>query len=81
MIIRSRSRRRSDFKVFGSPDWPLFPATLLSDGDSVYSRENLFEILGTPEKTCLKVTGSPVKTCSIFGSRNDFQSDLPPLWM
>ena len=27
-------------KIFGSPDMPVFPATLLSDGDSVYSRKN-----------------------------------------
>jgi len=36
-----------------SPDLSIFLIDLLSDGDSVYSRENLFEILGTPEKTCL----------------------------
>ena len=27
-------------KIFGSPDMPVFPATLLSDGHSVYSRKN-----------------------------------------
>jgi hypothetical protein len=38
----------------------------LSDGDSVYSRENLFEILGTPETTGLIRKGTPVKTCWKF---------------
>ena len=49
-------------KLFGSPDWPVFPATLLSDRDSrlrvefllktdsgypnVYLREKLFEFFG-----------------------------------
>jgi len=28
-----------------------------------YSRENLFEILGTPVKISLENTGTPVKTC------------------
>jgi len=36
-------------KIFGSPDMPVFPATLLSDGDSVYSRENPFEIWDTQD--------------------------------
>ena len=31
----------------------VFPDTLFSDRDSVYSRGNMFEILETPEKTCL----------------------------
>jgi len=53
-------------KIFGTPDMPVFPATLLSDGDSVYSRENLLEIVGTPEKTCLICTGTPEKTCWKF---------------
>jgi len=39
---------------------------LLSAGDSVYSRENLLEILGTPVITCLICTGTPVKTCWNF---------------
>jgi len=46
-------------KTFGSPDMPVFPATLLNGGDSVYSRENLVEIFGTPYKTCLICTGTP----------------------
>ena len=45
-------------------------------GTPVYSRENLFENLGTPVKSCLKVTGTPVKTCWNLGSRNHFRSDL-----
>jgi len=53
-------------KIFGSPDMPVFPATLSSAGDSVFSRETLFKILGTPEKTCFTCTGTPVKTCWKF---------------
>jgi len=32
---------------------PVYPVTLLSDGDSLYSRETLLGIFGTPEETCL----------------------------
>jgi len=53
-------------KIFGSPDYPVFLDSLLSDGDSVYSSQTLFEILGTPEETCLICTGTPVKTCWKF---------------
>jgi len=35
---------------------------LLSDRGSVYSNKNLFEILGTPVKTCLICTRTSVKT-------------------
>ena len=48
----------------------------MSDGDSVYSRETSFEMLGTPEKTCLICTGTPVKTAGKFGSRNYVKGDL-----
>ena len=46
--------------------FPVFLETHLSDWDSVYSRVNQIEILGTPEKTCLICTGTPVKTCWKF---------------
>jgi len=49
-------------EIFGSQDSPVFPLFFCIDGDSVYSHEILFEILGTPEKTCLLYTGTPVKT-------------------
>jgi len=49
-------------KIFGSPDLTVFLLDLLSAGDSVYSRENLLENLGTPVKTCLICTGNAVKT-------------------
>ena len=49
-------------KIFGSPDLTVFLLDLLSAGDSVYSRENLLENLGTSVKTCLICTGTPVKT-------------------
>ena len=45
---------RIRLKIFASPDLSVFLINVLSDGDSVYSRENLFEILGTPVKPCLK---------------------------
>jgi len=54
------------FKIFGSSDYPVFLDSLLGDGDSVYSHEILCEILGTPGKTCLICTGTPVKTCWKF---------------
>ena len=49
-------------KIFGSPGLSVFLMDLLSDGDSMYSRENSFEILRTPVKTCLICTGTLVKT-------------------
>jgi len=72
----SCSWRRSDLKYLHLQIWTVFPSTLLSDGDSVYSRETLWEILETPKKTCLICTGTPVKTCWKFGSRNYLKSDL-----
>jgi len=47
-------------KIFASQDSPVIPAFFCSDRDSVYSRENLFKIVGAPEKTCLICTGTPV---------------------
>ena len=53
-------------EIFGSLDLPDFRVDLLNDGDAVYSRENLFRILGTPVKTCLICLGTPVKICWKF---------------
>jgi len=50
-----RLKKHLDFQIL------RFHRNILSDGDSVYSREHPFEILGTPEKTCLICTGTPVK--------------------
>jgi len=47
-------------QMFGSGDLPDFRVDLLSNGDYIYSRETLFEILGTPEKLCLICMGTPV---------------------
>ena len=47
-------------EIFASQDSPVIPAFFFSDRDSVYSRENLFKIVGAPEKTCLICTGTPV---------------------
>jgi len=62
----SRSRRRSDSTYLDLQIFSVFPETLLSDRDSVYSREDQLEILRTPRKTCLICTGTPVKTCWKF---------------
>ena len=59
--------------IVGSPDLPDFPVDLFSDGDFVYSSKNLFEILGTPVKTCLICTGTAEKTCWKFWQTNFFQ--------
>jgi len=42
----------SDFKYWDLQIFPGFLETLLSGGDSVFSRENPFDILGSPEKLC-----------------------------
>jgi len=64
-------------KKIGSPDLPDFRVDLLSEGNSfVYSRENSFEIFGTPVKTCLICEN----VLEIFGSRNCFKSDLLRPW-
>ena len=47
--------------LFGSSDLTVFDSDLLIAGDSVYLRENVFENLGTPLKTCLICMGTPVK--------------------
>jgi len=53
-------------KIFASPDCTVSPQNILSDRDSVCLREILFEIFGTPDKTFLICTGTPVKTCWKF---------------
>jgi len=54
-------------EIFGSADYTGLP---YNQGTPIYSRETLFEILGTPVKTCLEVKGTPTKFCWNFGSRN-----------
>ena len=51
---------------FGFPDLPDFWLDLLSDRDSVYSIEPLFENLTTSEETCSICAGTAVKTCWKF---------------
>ena len=60
-------------KIFGSPDLTVFLSdlnikkkNLLSDGDSIYTRGNVYELLGIPLKTCLICTGTPVDSCRNF---------------
>ena len=54
------------FKIFGSRDLTIFSFDLLSDGDSVYTRDNFYKNLGTPVKTCVICMGTPVRTCWKF---------------
>ena len=51
---------------FGFLDLPDFWVDLLSDRDSVYSIEPLFENLTTSEETCSICAGTAVKTCWKF---------------
>jgi len=60
------------YNIFGSPDLSIFLIDPLSDGDSIYSRENWFGILGTPVKTYLICMGTPVKTCWKFWQSKSF---------
>jgi len=46
---------------FASSDLSVFLMDLLNDGDSVHSRENSVEIVGTPVKICLIWTGTQVR--------------------
>jgi len=39
-------------QIFGPQDVSVFLIDLLSARDSVYSRENSFEVSGTPKTTC-----------------------------
>jgi len=66
-------------KIFGSPDCS-FSDKVLSDGDSVYSREILFPFSGISVKTCLICTGTTMQACWKFGSQNYFKSDLLRPW-
>ena len=53
-------------KMFGSRDPTIVSLNFLSDGDSVNTRENLYENLRTPAKMYLICTGIPVETCRKF---------------
>ena len=46
----------------------------------IYPRDNLFEILGTQVKTCLKCTGNPVKNVCNFGKCDNVQLDFLCWW-
>ena len=58
-------------EIFGSQDLLVCTIDLLNDGDSVYSIEKVFGMLGTPVKTCLMCMGTLVK---YVGSRNHLSS-------
>ena len=62
-------------KILGSQDLPDFRVDLLGDRDSAQSRENLFEMLGTPVITYLICMGTPVK---ILADVNISQVRSPP---
>jgi len=61
---------RSDFKYLDLHVRIVSCQSFRVTGTSVYSRGNMFEILGTPVKTCFQVMGNPIKIVSKFGSRN-----------
>ena len=47
---------------FGSPDLSVVPIDLQSDGDSVYTRDNLYENLGTP----INMSQSVINLCDLI---------------
>ena len=53
------SRRRSDLTYLDFQIGRFSRQLCWVTGTSIYSHENLFEIVGTPVKTCLKVKGIP----------------------
>jgi len=55
-------REEIRLQIFGSPDLSVVLIDFLSAGDSISSLEYLLENLGTPVKTCLICTGTPVQT-------------------
>jgi len=82
--LRTHSRpltKEFRLKIFGCPDLSVLLIDLLSDGDSVYSTENVLGILGTLLKTCFICTGTPVKFDRYFGSRNYCKSDHLRPWL
>jgi len=74
-----RSLRRSDLN-FGSPGWPVFPATLLSDGDSRLVPWKIVQFFWDFSENLFESYGVRMKTYWNFGSRNHFKSDLLRLW-
>jgi len=64
--VNCQSWRRSDSKCLNLQIIQFPWISCLCGGGPINSRENLFEMLGTPVKTCLQVTGTPVKTCMKF---------------
>jgi len=68
-------------QIFASPDLSVFLLDLLSDGDSIYSREQSFELLELPWKYVWYVRGLLWKLVGNFGSRNYHKSDLLQPWV
>jgi len=66
--IRTWSRLTEEIrlKMFGFTDVPDCRVDLLSDGDSVYSRETLFEKFGDSRENMFICTGTLVRTCWKF---------------
>ena len=72
MYIRIPLTEEIRLKIFESRDLTIFSLHFLSHGDSVYTRENLYENLGTPVKTCLIYRDSGehlLETLTVFDSR------------
>ena len=64
------SHRTSDFKYLEFEIGQFFCPIFWVTGTPVYSRENMFVILGNPTKIFLKVMGTQWKLDRNFGSRN-----------
>jgi len=60
-MLRIPFKEEIRLKIPGFRDLSIFPMDLLNDGDSFYTRENVYENLGTSVKTCLVCMGTSVK--------------------
>jgi len=67
-------------KIFGCRGLTIVSLDLLSDRDSVYTREPRMKIWGLPWKRVWYVRGLPWNLVGNFGSRQYFKSELLRLW-
>ena len=79
-ILMFHSRRRSDLKILGSPDYPVF-LDLLRVRVTPFTRlKPLLTFWGLPRKCVWYVWGLLWKLVGNFGSHNYLKSDLLRLW-
>ena len=76
----NRSPRRWDLKYVDRQIGQFSCPVLWVTGTPVYFLKKLFEFCGTPVKTSVKVTATPMKTCWNFDSSNHSDSNLLRLW-